>query len=123
MEDLIDPVGDLDIDSFFGMSGDLILLTTLAVSGPGSPCIELLGPDGSLIGADCHFDKAVLNETLSQTGIHTILISDDNDDETLAYDVHIQCVGRCQESETSCVGSLSVDLQSGDPSAGGATRP
>ncbi len=108
----ITPVGDFDIVSFFGTSGDLILLTLAETAGFGEPCIELFGPSGTVVDAACDTNNATLTLTLNQNGVHTILMSDDNDDETISYNIDIQCIGMCTEIGTSC-GIFSDGFESG----------
>ncbi|MBI3989402.1 MAG: hypothetical protein HY347_07270 [candidate division NC10 bacterium] len=92
-------IGDLDLYLFTGVPGDIVRVQGPRQSG-GTPCIELFGPDGvhtphgdqlcstsSLIG---------INETLEQDGVHTILVSEFFNNQTVEYRVNVQCVsGEC----------------------------
>jgi hypothetical protein len=57
----------------------------------------LFGPDGILIDSSCSgFGSfARIDTTLDQTGTHSILVYDQNNDQTMAYGLSYQCIGDC----------------------------
>ena len=87
LEGQLSPVGDLDLFTFAGKSGDIIVLQSVVTGGFGNPCIEVFGPDGSPYSSQCEFNNPRLDLSLDQTGVYTVLLSDDNDDETMSYGI------------------------------------
>ena len=92
--DEIDPVGDLDLFFFQGSDGDTVVVQATRQSS-GIPCIELFGPDGSRITSKCGGTAAQINVTLNQTGTHSILVSEYNNDEVIDYALVYECIGIC----------------------------
>ena len=90
----IDPVGDGDVFRFSGAAHEKIRVGTakLSIGGIFLVTFEVFGPDGTRVcggslGADCR---------LTQTGAHTILVSDSFNNETVAYSLALNCVvGPC----------------------------
>jgi hypothetical protein len=111
-------VGDTDVHRFTATAGERVVVqvTWRDGGGPfsGAPCAELRGPDGSLIEEGCGGFAARLEATLGQAGGHSIVVSESNDDETMAYAVALERVSPPSSSATPlCFGcnltGLSVD--------------
>jgi hypothetical protein len=94
----INPVGDIDIFFFQGSIGDVITVQSSNQDGFVQPCIELYNPDGTIAGQGCTWPAYTnrIDVTLIQTGSHTILLKDDENDNTGAYLIALQCLaGPC----------------------------
>jgi hypothetical protein len=106
----IDPIGDIDVVAFRGVSGDLITVTMAETAGNAlaSPCIEVFF-GGSPVDSACDFNNPRLDLTLSGTGIYNLVMSDDNDDALLTYNITVQCIGSCQEFVLDCLNVIFAD--------------
>ena len=72
-----DPAGDLDLYTFSGNLGDLVLLELTRPGGASSPCIEMFRPDGTAFGMQvCGSPTAQFEATLDQSGTYVVLLSD-----------------------------------------------
>jgi hypothetical protein len=90
--------GDSDIFRFSGISGESITIISSNQDGFVQPCIELYNPDGTIAGQGCTWPAYTnrIDVTLIQTGSHTILLKDDENDNTGAYLIALQCLaGPC----------------------------
>ncbi|MHC4489590.1 MAG: hypothetical protein ACYSW7_10520 [Planctomycetota bacterium] len=93
ISDQINPVGDVDLFFFEGSVGDSITVQASRQGGTGTPCIELFAPDGTLIGSDCSSFGARIDAMLDQEGTHTILITEQLNNDTVDYELTLQCLG------------------------------
>ena len=96
LEGQIDPIGDLDIFQFSGSVGDRIVIQASRLAG-GNALMELRGPDGNRVGNQAFGGiTAVLEVSLEQDGLHTIIVRERDLDATLDYVLNIQCIiGSC----------------------------
>jgi hypothetical protein len=92
--DLIDPIGDLDVFSFTGLAGDSVIIQAMRQAG-GQPCVQLFGPTGGQVGSPACGSPARLDLRLEDDGVHTILVSDFADNETLSLTLYFECFGTC----------------------------
>jgi hypothetical protein len=90
--DMIDPAGDLDVFRFQGEGGDAVLIQVTPQSG-GPACLEVFAPNGSVVRSAC--SPARLDLTLAQTGTHSILVSEFQNNGTMSYAVFFECIGSC----------------------------
>jgi hypothetical protein len=92
LNDEINGVGDIDAFVFGGATDDLVSVGTVQLGGGGTDFFEVFGPGGNEIcrgfgPADCR---------LTQTGAHTILVSEFFNDSTVPYSLALECiVGVC----------------------------
>ena len=113
LQDGIDPPGDVDLFFFFGTAGDVVSALGSKLSGVTTvPCIELFDPAGGVVGAHCLSQGARIDATLAHTGVHSILVSEFANDNTMDYTLSYQCiVGVCADL------IFSDGFESGDTSA------
>lgn len=90
----IDVPGDTDVFCFDGSDDETVAVNASRQGGTGMPCIELFAPDGASIGWTCSIHDARIDATLDQTGPHTILMWESQNDEIVDYALALQCVGR-----------------------------
>jgi hypothetical protein len=96
----IEPPADIDTFQFAGTAGEVITILVSRHSGPGGPCVELFDPMGQRIaGEQCRATGARIDVQLGTTGDHTIRVSEQGNDETVAYRIDLQCLGQCPVSE------------------------
>lgn len=96
----ITPIGDIDVFYFTGTQNDRVILTVSEIPSFGEPCFELFSPSGALVTEEpiCDINNAEFDQTLTDSGLYTIFINDENDDETFNYDIDIQCIGQCDSN-------------------------
>jgi hypothetical protein len=93
--------GDLDSYFFNAAPGDVITVQATDLSGLGSqgPCITLFGPNGQPTshGATvCAETIGRIDETITQAGLHTVLVEIFQGFAAMPYTVSLQCVaGNC----------------------------
>jgi len=95
VSDEINPAGDVDLFVFSGAAG-----TVVRVSAPGSggPAFEMFAPGGARLGG------SILPQdfTLTQSGLHTILLHQNTNSATATYNLSVQCIaGACPQSVAS----------------------
>lgn len=94
--DEINPVGDLDLFTFDGTSGDHIVLTTSWQSGTMRPCVQLVYPDNSRQVACNNAFSNEIDITLNQTGSYAVL-AEVFYGGTGNYNLELQCIsGACK---------------------------
>jgi hypothetical protein len=89
----IEVATDQDIFTFQGAAGDhAAVVVTETPAGPGILCAEVRGPDNSLLAAPtCAIPGVRFNiGPLSQTGIHQIIVFEQNNDSTLTFNVSVE---------------------------------
>lgn len=76
--------------------GDQVVIQASRLAG-GNAVIDLRGPDGARIGnVALGGTTAVKEAALTQSGLHTIIITERDQNDTLGYVLNIQCViGSC----------------------------
>jgi hypothetical protein len=88
----------------------LVSVETVGLGGDGTASFEVYGPDGTQVcsgGFGCQ---------LTQTGAHTILISESFNSETVPYSLALNClIGVCSPPPRTCKG-LPVTIQGTDSS-------
>jgi|GEM_PF-5495208 len=100
---MIDPFGDMDAYSFVGSSSDVISIQISDGNG-GNPFpvvkIDLYDPSGGLISSS----ESQIDETLGDTGTYSIIVYERDRDQSLSYDLTLQClVGNCISPPASLV--------------------
>ena len=93
LNDEINGVGDIDAFVFGGAADALVSVETVGLGGGGTASFEVFGPDGTEVCSGGSFGCQ-----LTQTGAHTILVSDSNpfDGGTVPYSLALNClVGVC----------------------------
>lgn len=116
----IDVVGDVDIFRFSGADGDVVTLLASRTAGFNpTPCIELFDPTGAPVDSDCNFNGARIDLTLGQTGVHSMLVSVNANNQTMGYTLSYQCIlGVCFDLII-----FADDFESGDTSAWSSSVP
>ncbi len=82
--------GDTDIFRFSGAAGEAVTVLLSRTSG-GTPCLDLFGPTGDPIDSACGAD-ARIDATLTETGSHTMLISESGGSSTADYALALERV-------------------------------
>lgn len=72
---VLDLVGDLDLFTFSGSTADTVRLYAADVSGT-HPCLQMIAPDNSRAVACENWPSNQLDQTLTQTGTYSVLLSD-----------------------------------------------
>jgi hypothetical protein len=88
---------------FSGSANDVVNLTLVATSGSLVPRIRVYSPNGTQLSSNysgspygCSGSSVNLNAvTLTQSGIHTVLLGDCSDTSTGNYNLSSQCFGTC----------------------------
>jgi len=75
------PVGDMAVFRFPGQAGET-LVANLTLHNFADSQIEVYDPDGFLLASDSGFRVARVNADLTETGSHSILVKERDDDET-----------------------------------------
>lgn len=84
----IDPASDQDQFRFLGAPGEVITISVTRLGGVGTPCFELLRPDGSTLSPGlCALPSRRINATLDQLGQHRIRVSEQGANQTVDYSV------------------------------------
>ena len=91
----LNPNGDLELFSFVATAGQTINVQAVALA-PGSPCIQTYRPDGTRLGGAC-FNAGSNSVTVSitQTGVHTILVAEYAVDQIITFNITLQCLASC----------------------------
>jgi hypothetical protein len=93
-EDLVDCSidfnGDSDLFRFAGQDDETVRIQVSELAGTGDACIDLFRPDGSSKASSCAVNR--IDTTLDQNGIHIIVVSENNNDETVSYRLTLQCI-------------------------------
>lgn len=72
----ISPVGDSDTFRFSGLAGEKAIIQAIRTGGGALPCLELTGPTGTRIAADCGTGIANrIDIVLAQAGTHAIRVN------------------------------------------------
>jgi hypothetical protein len=94
----IDPVGDVDLYVFNGVSGDTISLRmTDQAGGSNTPScfLDLYAPDGTVTSIGNN-TTCLIDATLTQTGVFTARAREVADDSPMTYNLEYQClIGAC----------------------------
>ena len=92
----ISPAGDVDVFRFTGSIGEVVRGVALDRTGGGSNpavCVDLLDPDTQpVFPRSCGNTSVEFNETLTKTGIYTILVSEAGNDASFPYDLSLERV-------------------------------
>ncbi len=101
----ISSAADSNSFTFWGAVGNVVDFTMTATSGTLAPKIRLYNPDGSLLGSVtsnfCDGGPVSLNSvTLTETGLHTLLVGDCSDTNTGNFNVSGQCFNNCPVTPT-----------------------
>lgn len=82
----INAVGDIDAFFFSGNANDLYFVQIARQGGSGTPVFEVFSPDGNLLCAKLDFSNpGTADCQLTQTGAHTILVSERDSNNTVQY--------------------------------------
>ena len=84
----ISTLGDLDNITFEGTATETIVVATQKLAGEGTPLFRILAPDGTLLADWFNLSRVVL----TQTGIHTILMAENDGDHLVDYTVTLERV-------------------------------
>ena len=100
------------------MQGETIEIVVNRSSGFGTPCLEAFSPSGLALQArQCAITGAKIAVTLNSTGPHTILISEQNNNRAIGYQISLQCADNCQSTGlqdlSNCVQPSSLNLLPG----------
>ena len=110
----IDTAGEIDKYTFVGDSGDVVILRMNRTSGSLNPYLELFAPDsGRLVTASPEpwpYYRAQINDLkLTVGGTYTLLVGDDNSNETGGYALSLQCANRPGNPQAMVYGDLVED--------------
>ncbi len=112
----ISPSGEVDLFSFAGSSGEIIILQVADRSNSSpDPCFEFFDPSGSPIGSKtCNSSIARIDTTLTTSGQYSIRVSEDpsGGNHTINYSISLVCTSGC----SGVVRNLTV--ASSDPDSG-----
>lgn len=98
----IESVGDSDVFRFFGNIGDRVIIEAERLAGNVLfICQQLIAPNGETLANTCENDRITrIDIVLSQAGVHTVVVNDENDDSTGTYNISISCLlGTCTPPE------------------------
>jgi len=126
-------LGDLDPYLLSATTGDQILITLIDRSSSSllNPCMSLRYPDGTktLNGTRiCAPDDSVttIEETISETGIYTILVDEDSNDQ-VGFGLDVQCLfGPCAGPQPPAPNKPVISIKGGYiklDTTGGGTPP
>jgi hypothetical protein len=112
----ITSLGDVDFYLLSAIAGDQILVTLIDRNSSSSinPCMSLRNPDGTPTPngtQTCAPDDGAttIEETIAESGVYTIMISEDSA-AGVAFGLDVQClVGPCVGSEPLITSALDVD--------------
>jgi uncharacterized protein (TIGR03437 family) len=94
LEGDVNPVGDMDAVYFRGSAGDAISAQMVRLDGAGEPAVLMVDPDGNLpLGG---WVRGGSDVRLTKPGLYTLMLADNNCDQTLSYRLEVQCFGVCQ---------------------------
>jgi hypothetical protein len=102
----VDPNWDYDSYVFQGQAGDAVTVQVGRLGG-GQPCLEVYAPDGTIYNYTCWGNR--LDLTLTQTGPHVVLVSENLHDETMSYRVNFQCFGSCPAPPAKLTCDVTLD--------------
>jgi len=109
----INPRGDTDFYSFQGQIGSTISVTVSRLTGSANQCVRIIDVDGKVGSPACVSGfrevATVLETKIAKSGLHTIQIFDAGLDETLDYNMDVECFGNCATASipaTNCGYSL-----------------
>ena len=86
IEDSILQLSQMDAYRFYANAGEAVIVQAIKIGGDMDPRLELFDPSGIRIGTSIDVNEAlVIIQSLSYTGFHTILVSDDRSDQTGRY--------------------------------------
>lgn len=106
VSDEINPTPDLDAYRLNGTAGDIIRIVGVDLSGSIQigVCVELLRPDSTPVFSRTCGDVSVqLDVTLTTTGVHTLLVSENGLNSPFGYNVSLNCLsGVCAPKLPVC---------------------
>jgi hypothetical protein len=101
------PAADLDAFAFYANPGDIVrVIVTEAGADPGILCAEVRAPDNSVLaGHACGIPGVQFDiGPLAQAGIHQIVVSEQNNDATLSFNLSLICLsGTCAPRPPTCL--------------------
>ena len=123
----IDLVGDSDLFTFEASSGDAVIVQVAQTVGGGStePCVQVYF-GGTLVDGACDTNDPRLDLSLSETGVYTIVVFDQDNNAALDYSLDLErilplscsttpiCFGCLLQDDISPVGDLDVFAFSGN---------
>lgn len=99
LSDEINPPADLDAYTFPGTAGDQVRINATKTGGGyyAQVCIEWYQPDSTLLGSkSCGTSVQLPDTTLTKTGTYMLLVSEAGNDDTVSYNLGLQCLaGKC----------------------------
>jgi hypothetical protein len=114
----INPQGDIDLFSFGGTAGQTVSIVgvTTGGAGAGTPCLGLYRPDGANNGGSCFASGSnTINATLTQTGPHTIYVSDFQVDQAATFNLTLQCLAACPPPPPPPAPTITINSPTTDP--------
>jgi hypothetical protein len=104
LADEINPLGDIDLYQFTGAAGDQVTILVSRQAGSNAPCVELFDPAGGQIGPQvCNVFGARIDVQLATSGIHTLRVSEVNNDQPMPYLIDLQCLGTCSSGRFASI--------------------
>ena len=91
----IEPLGDADQYSAVGAAGDLFIVQATGQNPGDDLCVRVFGPTGDRLAEACGSPGARADVTLTNSGTHTIRVTDTNSDGTPRYTLNVECLGTC----------------------------
>ena len=114
------PAGRMGFYSFTAVAGDTISARLVKASGSWYPRLELYGPAGFLKGDWSYYSTAAVSAQATQTGAHTLIVSDNDGPGTGDYTL-VQTPGRSCLPTPNCDFLLSPESQVVPAAAGSGT--
>jgi hypothetical protein len=103
-------VGEQDLYSFTAAVGDRATIRLVRTSGEMDPYLELYGPQGSRLDYSYSYagNYTSIDATLTTAGVYTVVVSDNGNDETGAYNLTYQRLDQpCNATPLTCGQTLS----------------
>ena len=92
----INPIGDIDLFTFRGVTNTTVRIQASWQSGSLRPCIELIAPDNTRTTACSNAFSNSIDSALQQPGTYAVLVTDWFSTSTGNYGLTLQClVGYC----------------------------
>lgn len=95
-----------------GTAGDIIRIVAVDLSGSIqiAVCVELLGPDGApVVARTCGDISVQLDPTLTMTGTHTVIVSENGHNSAHGYNLTLNCLGGVCGKLPICEVALSMN--------------
>jgi hypothetical protein len=112
----INPQGDVDLFSFAGTAGQTVSIVAVATTTPGAPCLSVYNPNGIHNNTACFGSGSnTVTASITQTGLHTIWLSDYNVDQAFTFNITLQCLAACPAPPPPPAPTITIASPTPDP--------